>query len=113
MVAMTAQPGPRLRPTRDPARAVGAWVPVLLVAAGVLLSLLGWATGQRVDAALESAQRNATAASTEARAADLADVRAQTSANEAAGLAALIVQRCDDGWITDRQVCETARKIQR
>jgi len=107
----TAVPGPRPRPARDPARPLGAWVPVLLVAAGVLLSLLGWATAARVDAALESAQRAATSAAIEARAADLADNRLERAQDQRDGLRALVLHRCDTGVITDAQLCDAARVI--
>lgn len=102
---------PRPRPAPDPARPLGAWVPVCLVGLGVMLSLLGWATGARVDAVTESAERAGTSAAVEQWEAAQADVRAQRAANERDGLAALVVYRCDTGTITDPGLCDTARRL--
>ncbi len=109
MVAMTA--GPRFRPARDPARPIGSWVPVLLVAAGIMLSLLGWATSDRLAALQSSAERSAVYGASQQWRAVQAEVRATTSANEAGALAALVVYRCDTGQITDPQTCEAARRL--
>lgn len=111
MVAMTA---PARRPPqrlRDPARPLGAWNPVLIVSAGILASLLAWATGARLDGLTASAERNAVAAATEQWTATKAEVRATTIANEAGALAAIVVQRCDTGQIRDAQLCDAARRL--
>jgi hypothetical protein len=113
MVAMTVgQPrGIRLRPARDPARPVGAWLPVALVTLGIALSLLGWATADRLGQLQDSAQRNATSASVSERQASLADLRADLTADQRDGLRALVVHRCDTGQVRDAQLCDAARKI--
>jgi hypothetical protein len=79
-------------------------VPVLLVAAGVLLSFLGWSTAYRVTAV------EATAATSE-RAQDLADGRLEHVQDQRDGLRALVVQQCDAGQVTDRALCDAARRI--
>lgn len=104
-------PVPRPRPVRDPARPLGVWVPVVLVVAGVLLSLLGWATADRLAAVEESAQRANTSAAVEQWDAATAEVRAQQATNERNALAALVVYRCDTGQITDPGLCDAARRL--
>jgi hypothetical protein len=116
MVAMTAPVtvGVRqLRPARDPVRPVGAWLPALLVAAGILLSLLGWATGARLDALQESADRANASAAVEQWEAAKAEALTARTASQRDALAALVVYRCDTGQITDPGLCEPAREIRR
>lgn len=110
MVA-TAIPGPRPRPVRDPVRPVPGWVSPLLVGVGITLSILGWATADRLAAIEESAQRNATSAAVSERHEELAEVARVTAQDQRDALRALVVWRCDTGQITDPGLCEAARAI--
>lgn len=106
-------PARRHRPVRDPVRPPSWLTSVALVAAGFVLSLLGWVTGARVDAITESATRNGQAAAVEQWQAAEAEALAARTADQRDALAALVVYRCDTGQITDGQLCEAARRLWR
>lgn len=112
MVAMTAPGSVRqLRPARDPVRPLGAWLPVLLVGSGIMLSLLGWATASRLELAQESAVRTSTSAVVSQREALLADRQLVHVQDQRDGLRAIVVHRCDTEQIRDVQLCDAARAI--
>lgn len=110
MVA-TAIPAPRSRPVRDPVRPVGRGVTAALLAVGVGLSLLGWATAARLTAVQESAERASTSAAVSERHEVLADGELERAQDQRDGLRALVVFRCDTGQITDDNLCDAARRI--
>ncbi len=109
MVTMAAAvPHQRRRPA-DPAAPVGWWVPVVLVAAGVALSVVGWIGSAELAGAQDAAAAARSVTAAAVRDEQLADDREARARAQRDALAALVVYRCDTGSIRDEYLCQAAR----